>query len=92
MIKNKIKKQQLDTKLVYFFGLVTPLFMVPQAVAIFLNQSAANISLIMWTFFLLADIVWIIYGVRHKIKPLVYSHILYFVVELAVVVGIVAYS
>ena len=91
MTKNKIKKQDADTKLVYFFGLVTPLFMIPQAVVIFMSQSAVNISLIMWAFFLLADIAWIIYGAHHKINPLIYSHALYFAVELAVVIGIVIY-
>lgn len=92
MTKNKIKKQELDTKLVYFFGLVTPLFMIPQAIAIFQNQSAVNISIAMWVFFLIADIIWIIYGMHRNIKPLVYSHALYFVVELAVVAGIVIYA
>ena len=91
MTKNKIKKQNLDTKLVYFFGLVTPLFMIPQAVVIFMSQSAENISLIMWAFFIVADIVWIIYGLPRKIMPLVYSHALYLVVELAVVAGILLY-
>ena len=92
MTKNKIKKQELDTKLVYFFGLVTPLFMIPQAVAIFYNQSAVNISVVMWLFFLIADVVWIIYGMHRNIKPLVYSHALYFIVELVVVAGIMLYA
>lgn len=92
MTKNKIKKQEIDTKLVYIFGLATPLFMIPQAVAIFFNKNAANISLVMWSFFLLADVVWIIYGVHHKIRPLVYSHALYFIVESVIIAGIVLYS
>lgn len=91
MTKNKIKKNEADTKLVYFFGLVTPLFMIPQAYTIFRKEDASNVSLIMWIFFLLADAVWIAYGVKHAIKPLVYSHSLYIVVEVFIVAGILIY-
>ncbi len=65
--------------------------MIPQALTIWSNKSAANVSLITWIFFMLADIAWISYGVRNKIRPLIFGHSFYFVVESTVVLGILLY-
>ncbi len=81
-----------SSALVYFFATTTPLFMLPQAIEIFQRHKAENVALLTWLFFLIADIVWISYGIKHKLKPLVYCHILYFVVEATIVIGILKYK
>jgi uncharacterized protein with PQ loop repeat len=91
-VLHKNHKSKYGDVLVYFFALVTPLFMAPQAIEIFKNHNATNVALITWVFFILADIVWIIYSVKHKLRPLLYGHALYLAVETVVVVGILMYS
>jgi uncharacterized protein with PQ loop repeat len=89
---HKKHKSKHSDALVYFFAIATPLFIIPQIIEIFKNQNAENVSLLTWTFFILADIVWIGYALRHRLMPLLYCHILYFGVEAAVVTGIVMYA
>jgi uncharacterized protein with PQ loop repeat len=88
---HKDHQSKYSNALVYFFATTTPLFMLPQAIEIFRSHHAVNVALLTWVFFLLADVVWIFYGVKHKLKPLVYCHILYFVVEAFIVAGIIIY-
>jgi uncharacterized protein with PQ loop repeat len=85
------KKDPLDY-LLYFFVFTTPLFEIPQAVAIYRNQSAANVSSLTWAYFLITNVVWLIYGIRRKLWPVVLSYSLYMAVEAVIVVGIVRYS
>jgi uncharacterized protein with PQ loop repeat len=76
---------------VYFFATATPLFMLPQAIEIYQSHQAVNVALLTWVFFLVADVVWIYYGIKHNLKPLVYCHVLYFAVEASIVAGIIIY-
>lgn len=78
--------------LVYFFMVATPLFEVPQAIAIHGNRSAANVSPFTWGFFLISSMVWLTYAIKHRLKPLIFMYCLYIVVEAVIVSGIVLYS
>jgi len=84
-------KHPLDY-VVYFFSIATPLFELPQAYAIYSSHSAVDVSLTTWGFFLLDNVVWIIYAYKRKIIPLLVSTILYLLFELSIVVGILLYS
>lgn len=77
---------------VYFFSVATPLFELPQAFTIFAHRSAHDVSITTWAFFLLDNVVWIIYAAKRRIMPLLLSTILYLLIEVAIVVGIVLYS
>ncbi len=87
----KKAKEPLDY-IVYFFGVVTPLFEIPQAVTIFTTKDASNVSLWTWGFFLLDNLVWIVYAIRRRLWPLLLTSILYELIEISIVVGILLYS
>lgn len=92
---HKVKKKEPKTTfdfLVWFFTIATPLFEVPQAYAIYSSKSAENVSILTWVFFLLSDLVWLAYGIRNKIMPLIIMYIFYTIVEAGIVVGILLYS
>jgi uncharacterized protein with PQ loop repeat len=90
-IIKKPKKDFLDY-LVYLFAVATPMFELPQAITIYVNQSAENVSILTWGFFLLADVVWLVYAIRHRLPPLVVLYIIFLVVEASIVAGIFIYS
>ena len=77
---------------VYFFMVATPLFEVPQAYAIYSTESAENVSPLTWGFFFVASFVWLIYSIKHKLKPLIFMYSMYILVEASIVVGIVLYK
>ncbi|MGH7196409.1 MAG: PQ-loop domain-containing transporter [Candidatus Saccharimonadales bacterium] len=91
LIHKKKRKDLFDT-LVYFFTVATPLFELPQAIAIYSSKSAEHVSVYTWAFFLVADVVWLGYAFRHKIKPLMVMYVFYLVVETSIVAGILLYS
>lgn len=87
------KKKPRDTLdyIVYFFSFATPLFEVPQAIEIFANQSAQDVSVWTWAFFCIDNFVWIAYAIRRRLRPLLITSILYEIVEVAVLIGIILY-
>lgn len=90
-IHSKKKRDILDY-LVYFFMVATPLFELPQAVAIYTAHSAEHVSLPTWVCFFLASIVWIAYGIRNKLVPVIVTYSLYFIMEGIIIAGILMYS
>lgn len=89
--QKKPKKTPLDF-LVYFFMIATPLFEIPQAIAIFSSKDASSVSLWTWGFFWAASVVWFAYGFKNKLMPLMVTYGLYFIVEAFIVFGIIKYS
>jgi uncharacterized protein with PQ loop repeat len=90
-LHKKKPKEPFDF-VVYFFTVATPLFELPQAIAIYSAKSAENVAMPTWIFFLFADVVWIIYAIRNRLLPLVIMYIIYLAVEIAIVAGIIIYS
>ncbi|HSE29169.1 MAG TPA: hypothetical protein VLA77_01115 [Candidatus Saccharimonadales bacterium] len=87
----KQKRGPLDL-LVYFFMIATPLFEIPQAIAIYSSKDAASVSLLTWSFFWAASVVWFMYGYKNRLVPIMVTYGLYFIVEAVIVAGILMYS
>jgi len=77
---------------IYFFGVVTPLFELPQLWDIYSSHSAQHVSLTTWAFFCIDNLAWIFYALRKKEWPLLLTTVLYEIIEIAIVVGIIRYS
>lgn len=70
----------------------TPLFELPQLLAIWTNRNAENVSLLTWAFFCVDNIVWMIYGYYKKQWPIFFTSAIYSVFEIGIVVGIILFS
>jgi uncharacterized protein with PQ loop repeat len=81
----------IDT-LVNIAAVVHPLTALPQLITIYSSHVVTGISLWTWVGFLLIGLVFLIYGVVHHIKPIILTQILWFVVDLLVIIGIVLYQ
>lgn len=90
-LHTKPKKDWFDY-LLYAFMVATPLFELPQAWKIYTTQSAADVSLLTWGFFVLSNIAWIAYAIRNKLTLLIFIYFLYMIIEISVVIGILIYS
>lgn len=90
-LQKKKRKDPFDY-VVYFFMIATPLFEVPQAYLIHSSQSAENVSPFTWSFFFLSSVVWLTYGIKHKIKPFIFMYSIYLLVEATILTGIILYS
>lgn len=73
-------------------SVVHPLTAIPQAVDIYANQSAVNVSLTTWLSFMLIGFIFLAYALVHRIKPMIVNQILWFAVDLVIVIGIMLYG
>ncbi len=56
-------------------GIVAPFNIVPQIIAIFHAKSVANISLLTYLIVIATQFVWLVYGIKLSLKPLILSSI-----------------
>jgi uncharacterized protein with PQ loop repeat len=89
---HKKKPREAFDYLMYFFMVATPLFELPQALAIYRSHSAQNVSIYTWSFFCMSSTVWAIYSLRNKLYPFVITYTMYAFIEGVIVVGIVINS
>ncbi len=81
----------LDNLLVAI-AIVGPAATIPQIITIFSSHSAGEVSLFSWLIYTILDIPWIVYGFAHKEVPIITAYTLWFLVNGAVVVGVLIYG
>jgi uncharacterized protein with PQ loop repeat len=69
-----------------------PLTALPQVYTIYHNQAAQDVSLATWLGFMLFGVVFLLYSIAHNVKPMIVNQILWFVIDLAVVIGVLNYG
>jgi MtN3 and saliva related transmembrane protein len=77
---------------VYIFGILAPFMGSLQAHKIYSEKTAAGVSSAMFSFMLINNIVWFLYGYIHREKPIMIMYTLWFFVNAAIVVGTIMYS
>ncbi|HEX7963059.1 MAG TPA: hypothetical protein VF466_00565 [Candidatus Saccharimonadales bacterium] len=88
--KTPPKRQPFDY-MMYFFTVATPLFELPQAISIFRAHDSRSVSAATWVFFAISSVVFVIYALRQRLRPLVVAYSMYTAIEFVIVVGIVMY-
>ena len=73
-------------------GIVQPLITLPQIIAIYGNQSAKDVSLLTWIGYLVFGIIFLIYGITFKLKPIWAGQIIWVTMQTITVAGILLYS
>lgn len=80
-------------RLVYLAAFVGPLSVIPQVAEIwFVDHNAKGVSLVTWLSFTILSIIWLIYGLQRRDRPLIISNALWVVGELIVVAGAIHYD
>ncbi len=69
-----------------------PLSTLPQVHQTLTTRDVSGMSLFTWGLWAALTVVWLIYGILHKEKPLIISQGIYLVLNLIVVGAIVLYS
>lgn len=90
--KKKNQRNDFMDILLYFFVFTTPLFEIPQAVLIYDNKNADGVSVLTWFYFAISSVVWLMYGLRNRLKPVILAYSSYLIIEVIIVIGILKYS
>ncbi len=84
-------KNFLD-KAIYVISFLGPLFTIPQVTEVWIGKDASGVSLISWVAYTFSATVWLLYGIAHKDKPIIFANILWIIMDAAVAIGVVVYG
>ena|SRR3984957_8311291 len=82
-------KNFLD-RLIFLVGFLGPLFTIPQLINVWVSHQVVGVSFVSWASYAVLDIVWIVYGVVHKEKPITFAYVLWFTANAGVAIGVLA--
>lgn len=92
LIKTSRKQKKEVLEIALFVAVVQPLMVLPQAIHIFQNHSAADVSLLTWAMLVIFNTSNFVYGLVFDIKPLIINNAIWMIVDSMVVAGILLYS
>ncbi|MNL73666.1 hypothetical protein D3C87_1991620 [compost metagenome] len=93
MTKKKKTVTKRDTafdRLVLLVSILYPLSALPQMISIF-KGNIDGVSVASWAGFFVCAGIFLVYGLRHKVWPMILSNALWVVVDGLVVVGLISY-
>jgi uncharacterized protein with PQ loop repeat len=84
-------KRSID-RIIYVAGIVGPVMTIPQLSKIWIEKNASGVSALSWATYLIIAIFWLIYGIVHKEKPIIFTYAIWIVLEAFIVVGTLLYG
>lgn len=81
------KRDATFDRVVLLVSVLYPLSALPQLVAIF-EGNIDGVSVVSWAGFFVCAAIFLIYGLRHKVWPMILSNTLWVAVDGLVVIGI----
>jgi uncharacterized protein with PQ loop repeat len=85
--KNTTKHKSGIDKLVYIAVIIGPLLTLPQLYSIWVDGQK-GVSIISWVAYLIASVIWLIYGIKHNDKPLLTVEAVWVVLDILVIIGL----
>jgi MtN3 and saliva related transmembrane protein len=76
-------------KFIYFVGGFGAAVIIPQVTRVWFSKDVEGVSLTTWAGFFIASIFWLIYGLVHREKAIIYTNLVVSVLDFFIVLGIV---
>ncbi|MDP2655552.1 MAG: SemiSWEET family transporter [bacterium] len=77
--------------LMYGVSVFAPFALMPQIVSIYRDHQTQGVSLETWVLLTAFSILWTIYGIVHKDKPIIITHSLFMILDGSIVIGILLF-
>ena len=87
---NKFKR--FMDKAIFFVGIVGPIMTIPQILQIWMNHLVSGVSVVTWSAYIFTGAFWLIYGILHNEKPIIFANIAWIISEFLIVLGFLIYS
>lgn len=65
---------------------------IPQLTKIWVEKNASGVSAVSWGAYLVTAIFWLLYGILHKEKPIIFTYSAWIVLEILIVIGTITYG
>ena len=89
-LSNKQRKQ-LIRRSVLAIAVIEPIMTLPQIYEIWIKQKVEGVSTLTWGLYMGSAVIWLLYGLQLKDKPLIISSTLWVFTDMAVAVGTIVY-
>lgn len=73
-------------------AVIHPLTALPQVAQIYATHNASGVSLLTWLGFMVLGAVFLTYALLHRIRPMIVTQVLWFIIDLLVVIGVLLYG
>jgi len=74
--------------LVLVVSVMYPLSAIPQAISVF-QGNTEGVALLSWIFFLMCAALFLVYGIKRKVLPMIISNSIWIIMDLLVVIGLI---
>lgn len=93
LYKHITRKQKITAidQLMSAAAVIHPLTALPQVIEIYATQNVTGVSLWTWLGFMTLGVIFLSYGIVHKIMPFIVTQTLWFVIDFLIVGGILLY-
>ncbi|HET7673439.1 MAG TPA: PQ-loop domain-containing transporter [Candidatus Saccharimonadales bacterium] len=88
---SKSEKTTIDRAMT-MVAVIHPLSALPQVIEIFASKNATGVSLATWLLFMLIGIIFMLYAIAHRIKPMIINQFIWFVMDFLIVTGVLIYG
>ena len=78
--------------IIYAVAIIAPVLNLPQLFEVWFNRNASGVSFISWFGFSIVSVIWLIYGILHKEKPIIFMNSALAVIQGLVALGVVLYG
>lgn len=89
IIENNKEFRRFIDRFIYFVGGFGVAVIIPQVTRIWFYQEVDGVSLTTWAGFFIASVFWLLYGLAHKEKPIIYTNSIVCILDFLIVLGIV---
>lgn len=72
-------------------SVVQPLTTVPQVIKVYQTHDVAGLSLTTWLGYAIVGLVFLAYGLKYKLLPIVLTQTIWFVLQVSIVAGILLF-
>ncbi len=69
-----------------------PFIALPQLYKVWIEHDTAGVSPWTWGGLAVVAVLWVIYGVLHKAKPILITYLLWIVMNSSIAIGVLIYS
>ncbi len=78
-------------KVIFPVAVLGPLAIVPQAWDVWSTRQATGVSPLAWAAFSVISLLWLMYGIVHREKPIIYANTLGAILNVVVLLGVFLY-
>jgi uncharacterized protein with PQ loop repeat len=79
-------------RVIYVVVILGPVMNLPQLFKIWIYRDATGVSFVSWTGFTIFSVIWFIYGVLHREKPIIFMNVFIMVIQALIAMGSFLYG